>query len=67
MKKINNSLIPPGEDQYIFGWNDAEILENIKPGLANYFLNLLKNIGDFIDPEYFNGFETYQKSNKNKT
>ena len=50
-KKNNKSLninsneqganIPPGEDQYLLGWDDAEKLEKEKPGMARTFFKFL--------------------------
>lgn len=54
----DKNMIPPGEDQYLLGWGDAERLENIKPGLARSFIKL-SSIATGFHLEYVKGFSTY--------
>lgn len=51
----DNKNIPSGENQFMLGWNDAEHLENIMPGLAESFLYSPFSI--FFHKQYILGFE----------
>lgn len=57
--KTNTDLdiVPPGEDQYLLGWNDAEKLEKAKPGMGRTFSKL----SHLFHEEYTKGFSAYME------
>lgn len=60
-KDVKEQLVPDGEDQYLFGYNDAERMEKIKAGLALKFYNFPGT--DNYHPEYVRGFRDYMNNN----
>lgn len=57
----DNCPVPPGEDQYILGWDDAIQLEKTMSGLAKVFFE--SDVILYSHSEYIKGFIAAANSN----
>lgn len=61
---MEENYVPKGEDQFLFGLDDAKILEGNLSGLGSTYFACLMSIGQFVHQEYLKGFISFYNENK---